>query len=290
MSTSKRTRLPSIDQVVDAGQAAQRLGRRASSAAIEVRVRCRRSARVPVSTHRPAADDADPVAEPLHLGQDVAAQQHGVPVVAEPVDALLEDRLHQRVEPGGRLVEDEQLDVGGERGDERDLLPVALGVGAALLGRVQLEPLDQLGAPLLVEPAAQPAEQVDGLAAGEVGPQVHVAGHVGQPAVQLGGLAPRVAAEQPDLARVLAQQAEQHPDGRGLAGAVGAEEAVHLARATVRSSPSRARTLPKRLDQAADLDRGPVVSRGHEDDFTARKPPNLVGARRGRPRPSQRGG
>ena len=31
-----------------------------------------------------------------------------------------------------------------ERGDERDLLPVALGVGAALLGRVELERVEQL--------------------------------------------------------------------------------------------------------------------------------------------------
>ena len=72
-----------------------------------------------------------------------------------------EDLLHQRVQAGGRLVEQQQLDVGGERGDQRDLLPVALGVGAALLARVEVEPLEQLVAALLVQPAAQPAEQVD---------------------------------------------------------------------------------------------------------------------------------
>ena len=47
--------------------------------------------------------------------------------------------------------------------------------------------------------------------------------------MQRRGVAPRVAAEQADVAGVLAQQPEQHPDGRRLAGAVGAEEAVHLA-------------------------------------------------------------
>ena len=131
--------------------------------------------------------------------------------------------------PGRRLVEHEQLDVGRQRGHEGDLLAVALGVGAALLGGVELEPLDQVGAPPLVDPAAQPAEQVDDLAAGERRPQVHVAGHVREPAVQLGRVAPRVAAEQPDRAGVGAQQAEQHADRGGLAGPVRAEEAMHLA-------------------------------------------------------------
>ena len=90
-----------------------------------------------------------PVAERLDLGQDVAGQQHGAAVgLALGVDPLLEDRLHQRVEAGGRLVEEQQLDVGGERGDQGDLLPVALGVGAALLARVEVEALEQLGAAL----------------------------------------------------------------------------------------------------------------------------------------------
>jgi hypothetical protein len=79
-----------------------------------------------------------------------------------------------------------------------------------------------------VEPAAQPAEQVDDLAAGEVGPQRDVAGHVRQPPVQRGRVAPRVAAQQPRGTPVGAQQAQQDPDGGGLAGSVGAEEAVHL--------------------------------------------------------------
>jgi hypothetical protein len=47
--------------------------------------------------------------------------------------------------------------------------------------------------------------------------------------VQLGGVPPGVAAEQAGLPGVGAQQAEQDADGRGLPGAVGAEEAVDLA-------------------------------------------------------------
>ena len=151
------------------------------------------------------------------------------PCVAQLDDALAEHRVHQRVEARGRLVEQQQLDVGGERGDQRDLLPVALGVGARLLGRVELEALQELGAALLVEAAAQPAEQVDHLAAGEVRPQRHLAGHVGQAAVQPLHVAPGIAAEQPRHAGVGAQQAEQDADRGRLAGAVRAEQAVDLA-------------------------------------------------------------
>jgi hypothetical protein len=71
-------------------------------------------------------------------------------------------------------------------------------------------------------------EQVDDLPAGQPWPQRHVAWHVGEPAVQRGGVPPRVAAEQRDLAAVAAQQAEEDADGGGLARAVRAEEGVHL--------------------------------------------------------------
>ena len=48
----------------------------------------------------------------------------------------------------------------------------------------------------LQQPPAQPAEQVDDLATGQVGPEGHVAGDVGEPAVQRHGLPPRIAAQQ----------------------------------------------------------------------------------------------
>ena len=98
-------------------------------------------------------DDADPVAERLDLGEDVAGQQHGAALGADLADVLLEHRLHQRVQAGRRLVEDQQLGVGGQGGDQRDLLPVALGVAAGLLARVEVEALEQLGPAGRVEAA-----------------------------------------------------------------------------------------------------------------------------------------
>ncbi len=143
-------------------------------------------------------------------------------------DAVAEGSFHQRVQAAGRLVEQEELGVAGQRGDQRDLLPVALGVGAGLLGRVELEAFGQVLPALGVQAAAQPAQEVDDLAAGQARPQGDVAGDVGQPAVQGHGVAPRVTAEQFGVARARAQQAEQDPQGGGLARAVRAEEGVHL--------------------------------------------------------------
>ena len=57
------------------------------------------------------ADDRDAVAEGLDLREDVAREQHGGARGAALLDARAEHLLHERVEPRGRLVEDQQLDV-----------------------------------------------------------------------------------------------------------------------------------------------------------------------------------
>ena len=203
----------------------------------------------------PGPDDAHPVAQPLDLGEDVAGEQHRAPAVAEVVDALLEDRLHQRVEAARGLVEDQQLDVAGQGGDQRDLLPVALGVGAPLLGGVELEALEQLGAATFVEAAAQPAEQVDRPRRPvRDGHRLTSPGHVGQPAVQRRRRAPRVAAEQPDLSAVLAQHARAAPGwswtcpSRWVRGSRGSRPARRQVEAVEGAD------VPERLDQAGDLD------------------------------------
>jgi len=199
-------------------------------------------------------DDADTVAEGLHLGEDVAGEQDGAPMLPLGLDAVVEDLLHQRIQTRGRLIEDEQLHVGGQRRDERDLLSVALGVGASLLGGVEVEALEQVGAAVPVEASAQAAEQVDHLAAGEVRPQGDVTGHVGQAPVQGSCVAPGVAAQQARTTRVRVQQPEQHPQGGGLAGPVGAEEAVHLARGNGEVEVVQGPGAAEELGQAADVD------------------------------------
>ncbi len=205
--------------------------------------------------HRAAApDDRDPVGQLLHLGQDVAGQQHRPSGLLGLADHVLEDDLHQRVQARGGLVEQQQLGVGGQRGDDGDLLPVALGVGPALLARVQVEPLDQLVPAAPVDAAAQPREQVDGLATAQVGPQLDVARHVGETLVRLDGTVPRVQAEHAHGAGVGPQQTEQDPQGGGLAGPVGAEEAVHLSGTDGQVESVEGAGGAERLLESGDLD------------------------------------
>ena len=265
----KRTRAPSTVEVVRAGDRGERGGVEAIAGERDLgagevtelgeRARLDRDAR---------ADDAHPVAEVLDLGEDVARQQHGGAVAEQGRDLASEHRLHERVEARGGLVED--VEVGGrrERGDERDLLPVALRVGAALLRRVELEDLDEVlaarGVGVLVgRAAAQAREQVDGLAAREIRPEADIAGHVRDAPVQLDGVAPRVAAEDGRAAAARADEAEQHADGGGLPRAVRAEETVHLAGCDLEVESVECTYAAESLLEAACLDDGV-----HEGDDT----------------------
>ncbi len=277
MSTSKRTVPLWVCRSCTPGSAARPVAGPARSTWIDVRVRCRMLASVPVSTARPSrmmvtrSQSASTSARMWLDSRTVRPSRCcSSRITWRKTSSISGSR------PGGRLVEDEQLDVGGERGDEGDLLPVALGVGPALLARVEVEALQQLGAAPGVEAAAEPAEQVDDLAAGQVGPQRDVAGHVREAAVQFRGVAPRVAAEQPGGAGVGAQQPEQDPDGGGLPGAVGPEEAVHLPGPTDRSSPSSARVRPERLDQCVYADR--LGHDGHAPSATGSVPAAVGGS------------
>ena len=201
MSTSKRTRAPSTSSPCTPGSFAETVGG-ARDLGDDRGARHAPQLLQRAALLRPAgADDAHPVAERFDLGEDVARQQHGPSLGLDLADAVLEDRLHQRVEARRRLVEDEQLGARRERRHETDLLTVALRVGARLLGRVELEALEQLVATSRVEVAAQPAEQIDDLAAAQLRPERHVAGHVREPPVQRDRVAPRVAAEQPHARR-----------------------------------------------------------------------------------------
>ena len=223
---------------------------------------------MPLSTVLPGADDADAVAQRLDLGEDVAGQQHGRAVLGDPVDLAVEHLLHERVEAAGRLVEEVQLGRGREGGDERDLLPVALRVRAALLARIELE---RLAEPLLARAvvglvgraAPQAAEQVDRLAAGEVRPDRDVARHVRDATVQCGGLGPRVAAEERRLASRRTGQPQQDAERGGLPGAVRSEEAVDLAGVDREVESVEGDGAPEPLLEASGADDGV-----HERDAT----------------------
>ena len=79
--------------------------------------------------------------------------------------ALAEGLLHERVQAAGGLVQHEQVGPGHEGGDEDDLLAVALGVLADLLGGVEVEALDELVPVGGVDLALHPAQEVERLGA-----------------------------------------------------------------------------------------------------------------------------
>ena len=234
----------------------------AQSAVIEVRVRCRSSASVPVSTVRPArmmltrSQSASTSARMWLDSRTVRPASRGLGDAPRRNTSSISG---SSPEVGSSSRSSSTSD--GERGDQRDLLPVALGVGPALLGRVELEALQQLVPAVRVEAAAQPAEQVDGLAAGQVRPERDVAGDVREPAVQRTASRHGSPPSSRTVAGVGAEQPEQDPDGGRLARAVRAEEAVHLARSRrSRSSPSSACVCPYRLVRP-DTEIGSVMGR-----------------------------
>jgi hypothetical protein len=146
-------------------------------------------------------------------------------------DRFLEQRLVDRVEPGERLVEQQQARRVDQRGGELDLLRHALRE----LGHRGLHPVAEL----------EPLEQRDRrlargggvhlLEAGEVDHGVEHLHRAVEPAL-LGQEADRVrvgaarrAAEDLDAAAARAQDVERHAQRGGLAGAVAAEEAEDAA-------------------------------------------------------------
>ena len=162
-----------------------------------------------------------------------------------------EHLLHQRVEPGGRLVEQQQVGPAGERGDEQDLLPVAVAVGADLLVEHQLEPIDQLVAVGGVDRAVHVGQEPQRLGAGERRPQVRLARHVGEAPVDRRASRqtsrPKIRAP-PDVGRIRPSSSAIVVD---LPGAVRARGSRRPPPARSRGRASRARWCARIASSAA---------------------------------------
>ena len=124
------------------------------------------------------ADDADPVGDPLHLGQGVAGEEYGSPLGGNLAHHGLELTLDQGIETRARLIHDEDLRPVHERLDQADLLPIARRQVTDLLGEVGVEAVGQLVDVAPVHPAPQVAEVGDRVAPGQVGVHGEVAGQI----------------------------------------------------------------------------------------------------------------
>jgi hypothetical protein len=223
--------------------------------------------------HQPAlADDADAVGDVLHLREDVGRHEHGLAALARLPDHHQELLLHQRVQAAGRLVQDQQLRCVHERLHQADLLPVALREAADPGAQLQVEPagqlLDAAGGDATTEVAQVGERLADRLAPvdGEL------AGQVADTAPQRGAARPRPGAQHPDLAAAGPDQVQQQPDGGGLAGAVGAEVAEHLARPDLQVQTVEPTPAPVRLCQPLGADHRLVAraAPGHRGVLTHR--------------------
>ncbi len=173
MSTSKRARVPSTCSVVHAREPVEAVGRRGGLGVIDVRVRWRSSCERAVSTVRPAR-----MMLTRSHSASTSARMWLESSTVRPRRALVLRRTSWNTasisgsspEVGSSRISSSTSEASAATSATFWRLP--LEYARPFFVRVELEALEQLVAARGVEPAAQPAEQVDHLAAGEVRPQV----------------------------------------------------------------------------------------------------------------------
>ena len=176
-------------------------------------------------------DDHDPVADPLHLLEVVGRDDDvHAELGADAADEIEHLRPLHRVEPVGRLVEEDDLGVVGDRGGELHALPLPRGHrpdGAEALLAEADQPERVVGA-LHGRAARQQVhlgEVTDEIGRGQLRRQIVVLGRVADARSQLEPGRRRILAEHGQLAGVPGAEPEEDGDERRLAGAVRAEQA-----------------------------------------------------------------
>ena len=156
------------------------------------------------------------------------------PARTRSLQQSLDVTRRQRVEAGERLVQDDQPGIVHQRAGQRHLLAHALGKSLAAFVQMRLEPERR-------QKRLRRGCGNRGIDAPEAGDEFEifqrrqlVVDHrlVGDPGHDLlggDGIGERIDAEDGDRAGVGPQQAGDHAQGRGLAGAVGAEQGVEFA-------------------------------------------------------------
>ena len=180
-------------------------------------------------------DHHDAVAHLLHVVEEVGGEQHRDAERAEAGHQLEHLLASERIEAGGRLVEQHQLGIAHERLGQLGALAHPGGEAAdrpeARL--VETDQVEDVRSPLAGGTRRQPAELAEGgheVRRRLIGRQAVVLGHVAEPRPHGDGIGGDIDAAHldPPLRRV--GEPEQQPEHRGLAGAVGADQADAPAR------------------------------------------------------------
>ena len=202
------------------------------------------------------AHDRHPVAHVLHLGEQMAGEQHGHALVGEAADEQAHVAHARRVEPGRGLVEQQQLGITQERGGDPQPLAHAVRVTAhpVALAAGQLHRVQRLVDPLGRAAAVVGGQHLQVLAGVEVGVEGRGLDEAGHP-LERPHARHRVAPEEPHRPLGRPDEPEHHPQRRRLARAVGPEVAVDVPGLHGQVDPAHGGELPVALDQPAHLDR-----------------------------------
>ena len=202
-------------------------------------------------------DDGEAVAEALGFVHVMRGEKHGAAAALELADDLPQLAAALGIETGGRLVEEENARIGDERRGDGQALALSAGKfsypGVGLLGEAEFG--EDLGGGERL--AVEAGEELDGFADGELFRQASLLQGDAQPLAELLGIGVPPAAEDAHFAGSGLEQAFKDFDGRGLAGAVGAEQAEALAFANLEVEATQGFDLGVvSLAQAAALDGG----------------------------------
>src|SRR3990167_6615638 len=163
----------------------------------------------------------------LHAGQHMGAKNDAGAALAQAIDQQIQILGGDWVEADRRLVEQQQTWLAEYRLGQAETLTHALGIGfdPAIDGVTKADLLEQL-VDLTQRRAFQASEVTQRLTTAELRIERHILRQIAQLTADIAG--PRVAPEHLDSPLAGLQQAKDQLHGRGLAGAVVAEQAQHL--------------------------------------------------------------
>ena len=126
--------------------------------------------------------DPDAVGHPLHVAQDVRAEEDRASAALDDLDQRFEKiAADDRVQPQRRVVEDQQFGIGGHGQGQRDLGPLAVGEPPNLGPPRKLEMIEDLFQQVAVPVAIERAGEAHRLAHGHPRIQGVAFGQVGDP-------------------------------------------------------------------------------------------------------------
>src|SRR5258706_13669322 len=207
--------------------------------------------------HAAALEHRDRRAELLDVGEHVRGEEQRAALGVQTPQHALDRDARRRVEAAHRLVEHIEAALGAEAGGEAELLRHAFGEAPHRpleRGALELELVEQArGARRVVALAGEAEHRAQELLAAQVVRRHEALGQVGE-----NEAARRIArgrAEDFEAAGVAAAEIEEAMDERGLAGAVGADQAERLAGRDLEIDAAQRVELSVALDERADAHR-----------------------------------